>query len=201
VWDKWFEQMALKTAFRSAYSRRVVNVDPLIAGRVEAFLRHEDALLGNDPRIIDSPPPTQVLPPVSRSAALAGRLTQPAPALPPGPPPPSTHQATDEPPKEPMQERAAPPGDGTPAEGASGTETAAQPGGGESGGGRSVVAEFLDLVPTAKTARDWERLRDHFTGPESPFAPSDEERREINRICDEGVAEASKRKPAQKTLA
>jgi hypothetical protein len=49
IWDKWFEQMALKTAFRSAFSRRVVNVDPMVAGKLEAFTRYEDSLLGQRP--------------------------------------------------------------------------------------------------------------------------------------------------------
>lgn len=61
-------------------------------------------------------------------------------------------------------------------------------------------AEFLEMMPTAKTIRDWSRLRDHFLGPESDFQVSDEERAEINRICDEETQKLQKAKQ-QKTLA
>lgn len=76
VWSAWFEQQAMKTVLRSAYSRRIIPIDPLVQGRVEAFLSHEDQLLGNDPRMtVESEP---IVPAASRAAALAQRLNQQA---------------------------------------------------------------------------------------------------------------------------
>jgi recombinational DNA repair protein RecT len=75
VWQKWFEQQAMKTVLRSAYSRRVVPIDPMVQGRVEAFLKVEDDLLGNDPRLVVEPAATvQQAPRISRSAMLAEHM-------------------------------------------------------------------------------------------------------------------------------
>jgi recombinational DNA repair protein RecT len=43
VWQKWFEQMALKSVYRGVFQRRVVTVDPLVSARLERVEAHEDA--------------------------------------------------------------------------------------------------------------------------------------------------------------
>lgn len=49
VWNKWFEQMALKTVYRSAWARREVPVDTLSASALNNATEAEDAALQNDP--------------------------------------------------------------------------------------------------------------------------------------------------------
>lgn len=49
IWDKWFEQMALKTVMRSAWSRRVVNFDPILQRRLIDLDLVDDEAHGNDP--------------------------------------------------------------------------------------------------------------------------------------------------------
>jgi len=49
VWDKWFEQMALKTLYRDCYARRAVPIDPMVQDRLQKVLKHDDVQLGNDP--------------------------------------------------------------------------------------------------------------------------------------------------------
>ena len=49
VWNKWFEQMALKTVYRAAWARREVPVDALSASALNKAAETEDAALQNDP--------------------------------------------------------------------------------------------------------------------------------------------------------
>ena len=181
IWNKWFEQMALKTAFRSAFSRRVVNVDPMVAGRLEAFTRHEDALLGNDPRIIEHNP--QALPTQSRSAVIAGQIAQRQSA-----PVPTAAGPMETPPV------AAPstPLDPTPAaqgqEPVAGELTDEEPQA-EGESPQSVMGQFLDMLATVKNRREVERLRDHFTHPDSEIQITAEEREEINTACNSKLNE------------
>ncbi len=57
VWNRWYEQMALKTLYRDCYARRAVPVDPMVAQGIEKFINNEDVVLGNDPRKIAYDPP------------------------------------------------------------------------------------------------------------------------------------------------
>jgi recombination protein RecT len=61
-------------------------------------------------------------------------------------------------------------------------------------GGSALLADFRSMFSSCRVSRDWEKLRDHFTGPDSEFAATDEERAEINRICNEEVIKLQSKK-------
>lgn len=78
IWNKWFEQQALKTVYRSAWSRRVVNFDPVIMKRLQELADTDDSALGNDPsRVQTIPPPGLPADSTrqSRAMLLAGTVT------------------------------------------------------------------------------------------------------------------------------
>ena len=82
IWDKWFNEQALKTIYRNAYARRVIPVDPLAARHLEALTQHEDELLGNDPNRVALPGPDAITaepPPkhLSKVEAMAAVVTPP----------------------------------------------------------------------------------------------------------------------------
>lgn len=56
VWDKWFESMALKTVYRSLWSRRVINYDPVTEQRLAAASEADDQALQNIPTGPVAPP-------------------------------------------------------------------------------------------------------------------------------------------------
>lgn len=192
IWNKWFEQMALKTAFRSAFTRRVVNVDPMVAGRLEAFTRHEDSLLGNDPRMVLDAPQTAA-PHPSRSAAIARQIQQ------------RRTEATSRVSPSELTHAPEPPQSSAPVEG---ELTRDDPQTEPAGPTQSVIGEFLDLLAEVKSLHGVERLRDHYTGPDADISLTAEERTEINRCCDGKREELSPlppksekpKKPEQKPL-
>lgn len=49
IWDKWFQEQALKTVYRNAYARRVVPVDHLVHSRLQNLVEADDLALENDP--------------------------------------------------------------------------------------------------------------------------------------------------------
>lgn len=173
--DGWFEQQALKTVLRSAYARRVVPVDPMVAGRVETFLKQEDSLLGNDPRIIEHQPQAPAIAHSSRSAMLASQLQQPLQTVPVSQEPVSQEPVSQEQPEPVAGELAADDTDGT--EGTPGEPP------------QSTIGQFIDMLASVKNSREVERLRDHFTGPESEIQTTPEERHEINEACNSKGAE------------
>jgi len=75
VWDKWPKEQALKSAFRDAYQRRIITIDPLVEKPLAATAREDDIVLGNDPsRGSTVTDVTQNIAPQSRSEILAGRM-------------------------------------------------------------------------------------------------------------------------------
>lgn len=55
IWNKWFYEQCMKTLYRNAYARRVITMDPMLQKRMEAIIKHEDKMLGNDPnRVIET---------------------------------------------------------------------------------------------------------------------------------------------------
>ncbi len=75
IWNKWYEQMALKTLYRDCYARRAVPVDPLVGERLRQIMRQDDVNLGNDPsRLPDDNPK----PPPLTTADIMG-TTEPEP--------------------------------------------------------------------------------------------------------------------------
>jgi hypothetical protein len=189
--DGWFEQMAFKTVLRSAYARRVVPIDPMIAGRVEAFLKQEDSLLGNDPRLltdgntVEHAPAGPGLPaPASRSAALAGQLTQ-RQTYAPQPARQQLAERLNDP--ETVQAAAAAEQTATPA---AGEITGDEPNGqAEPPEPKSLMGEFIDLLAEVESRRGVERLRDHYTGPDSELTLTAEQRTEVNTACDSKLKE------------
>jgi recombinational DNA repair protein RecT len=178
IWAKWFEQMALKTAFRSAYSRRVVNIDPVVQGRVEAFLAHEDALLGNDPRMVDQSR-VQALPPVSRAAAIAQRLNERTVEG-------QVRQASEMPlpTEEPALEQ-------EPEPEASQEQEQQEP--------SEAVADFVEMwsQATPQNEASLTRLYKHFTREDANPPLSDEDRRRVSQKHDE-IAATLTRNPKQR---
>ena len=62
VWNKWYEQMAIKTLYRDCYARRAVPVDPLVGEKLHKMSEIDDAALGNDPnRVADDRPQARQL--------------------------------------------------------------------------------------------------------------------------------------------
>lgn len=49
IWNKWPEEMALKSLYRDAYARRMVPVDPVVHDSLSKLVIAEDAALKNDP--------------------------------------------------------------------------------------------------------------------------------------------------------
>ncbi len=76
VWDKWFEQQALKTVVRSAFARRVVPLDPLYEGILQDAVRIDDLAMRNDPTRVSVEAP-------QASNTLASLTDQMTHALPP----------------------------------------------------------------------------------------------------------------------
>jgi hypothetical protein len=98
VWTNWYEQMALKTIYRDAYSRRVVPIDPLAQARMEKVLAADDAILANDPRLIPEKRPAQAIAEqVLGKPAEVLPKPEPAPASEPEPPPPPAENQDAEP--------------------------------------------------------------------------------------------------------
>jgi recombinational DNA repair protein RecT len=97
IWDAWFYEQCLKTVYRNAFARRVINYDPFVAQQVTAAIEQEDVVMGNDPsRVIETTAtPVETAAPVSRSQQLAQQmnrdidemLTTPEPTVPPEPEP------------------------------------------------------------------------------------------------------------------
>lgn len=54
VWNKWPEQMILKTLYRDCYARRAVPMDPLVHARLQQVVDLDDANLGNNPARVES---------------------------------------------------------------------------------------------------------------------------------------------------
>jgi len=54
VWNKWPEQMILKTLYRDCYARRAVPMDPLVHARLQQVTELDDLNLGNDPMRVES---------------------------------------------------------------------------------------------------------------------------------------------------
>lgn len=185
-WTAWFEQQALKTVLRSVYARRVVNVDPMVAGRFESFLKHEDALLGNDPRIIEHEPAGPALSaPVSRSQIIRQQIqrrTEPTAqveqryGLEPGELRQEKQEQLAERLQDPDNVREAV----TAAEGQStGEQQTAEP------QQQTAPSEFLDLLAETKTRRDVERLRDHYLNDEQIASGlTSDERDAVREACD-----------------
>lgn len=74
VWNKWTEQMCLKTVFRHAFSRRFINFDPAVAHRIEALDRYDDEALGNDPLRIADESHGDPQKPLSKAEQMAARF-------------------------------------------------------------------------------------------------------------------------------
>lgn len=207
--DGWFEQQALKTILRSAYARRVVPIDPMVAGRAEAFLRQEDDVLGNDPRLVE---PTTIDPPqlpaISRSAAIAGQIAQRQEATPQRQQPIRQSSAPVLPPDEPQ---APVPDEPTLAAGELTQEEAQAAEAEHQAEPKSHWGEFLDLLARTRTRRDVERLQHHYLASDEGFAMNipDDVRIEIRAALEARLAEfpanvpakPSKDGPKQKTLA
>lgn len=195
--DGWFEQQALKTVLRSAYARRAVPIDPMVAGRVETFLKQEDSLLGNDPRIIDhdAQPAVPAIAHSSRSAMLASQLSQPRQTVPVSgtvegaagsqPVADSREESTH---AGPTDEASTEPAAGELVDGQDGLAEGSRPG--TTGTtNQSTIGQFLDMLATVRNRKEVERLRDHFTGPDSQVETTPEERQEINAACNSKAAE------------
>jgi hypothetical protein len=75
IWKQWWYQMALKTLYRNAYSRRAVPIDPLAQAALQRVVDHDDMVIGNDPRRVDYGPSPMA--PVVRNL----RSMAPLPAL------------------------------------------------------------------------------------------------------------------------
>jgi recombinational DNA repair protein RecT len=73
IWTKWFEEMALKTIYRDAWSKRVISVDPALAQRLGLADEADNRAMGNDP---SRGAPAQG----TRTEQLAARLAAGAPA-------------------------------------------------------------------------------------------------------------------------
>ena len=81
VWDKWPQEMALKTLFRNCFNRRVIPTDDKLYKRLEALSQYDDKYLGNNPmreaaevdssRVIEYTPD----PPKSRAEQMANKYT------------------------------------------------------------------------------------------------------------------------------
>ncbi len=49
IWQRWFEEMCMKTVVRDAWAKRIVSIDPQLASRVAKVDAIDNALIGNDP--------------------------------------------------------------------------------------------------------------------------------------------------------
>jgi len=81
IWKNWFEEQCIKTLYRNAFARRVVPIDPMLNQlQIQAALAQEDEVLENNPdRVAEPASNGRAIPaPVSRTAAVAGRLRAPA---------------------------------------------------------------------------------------------------------------------------
>lgn len=72
IWDKWFEQMLLKTVYRDGFARRVVNLDVLTAEMLSSLAQKDDEAMGNSATQVEHEQPRQV--PQRRTARLAQSL-------------------------------------------------------------------------------------------------------------------------------
>ena len=59
IWRKWFEEMATKTVLRDAWSKRVVSIDPELAGRVGAAMVADERATGHDPARVEVQQPAR----------------------------------------------------------------------------------------------------------------------------------------------
>jgi len=100
IWNKWYEQMALKTLYRDCYARRAVPIDPLVGARLQRTLKADDLSLGNDPGRVQP-----VAPRVSVDDLL-GKSQPPEPG--PESPEPTEQPPQSEAPTEPDQPTAGP---------------------------------------------------------------------------------------------
>ncbi len=82
VWTLWFEQQAIKTCYRSAYYRRVVNFDPVLMRRLQVLAELDQEVLAEDPKLVGVPigqmPALPAPAPVttqSRAQILAGTVS------------------------------------------------------------------------------------------------------------------------------
>lgn len=170
VWNKWYGPQARKTVLRSTWSARIINVDPLVSGRMTAVTKADDSILGNDPRmVIDESPRGPAVQHQSRSAAIAGQIAS------------RKTQSTAEVEKQYDLEP------GTlkqPTQPVEGELTHDEPQNESAGPSQNIMGDFLDLLAEVKLLHAVERLRDHYTGPDSVFELTDEQRTEINRCCD-----------------
>ncbi len=72
IWEKWFEEMCMKTVYRDAWSKRIVSIDPQLVKRLSRADEVDNEALGNDPsRVAVS---IAARPVASRTAALAAKL-------------------------------------------------------------------------------------------------------------------------------
>lgn len=182
VWNQWYEQMALKTVYRSAWSRRIINFDPILQKRLMEAGELDDDTLGSDPMIVDQRPtglPTAM--PVKRAETIAQRLTQdkakkakePKQTAPPEEetkePDPSAPETT-EPEILPPQEGAAPPAF---------DEAKASKG----------WSEFKEMYAAAKTIGPLKQLLKYIQGEKCTIKFSAGEREEAIRTVDYAINE------------
>lgn len=66
IWNKWPEQMILKTVYRDGYARRAVPIDPFVGAALQRATEMDDVALGNQP--------FAATPGESRTESLAKRL-------------------------------------------------------------------------------------------------------------------------------
>lgn len=76
VWEAWPAEMCLKTIYRHGFARRVVNIDPAVAHKLEVMDRADDDALGNDPMRVAIADETPHEPPklLSKAEQMAARF-------------------------------------------------------------------------------------------------------------------------------
>lgn len=72
IWQKWFEEMCMKTVLRDAWSKRIISIDPELGERVGRVSATDDAAMGNDPSRGDAPVSAPVK--VGKIDAIRARL-------------------------------------------------------------------------------------------------------------------------------
>lgn len=72
IWNAWFYEQCMKTVFRNAFARRVINIDPFVGKQIQEAADQDDAVMGNDPaRVIETTASPVESAPVSRSQQMA----------------------------------------------------------------------------------------------------------------------------------
>lgn len=73
-WVNWFEQQALKTVLRSAFSRRAVPLDPFFTSKMQEALNQDDTILENRPLPNETAGAIEHRPIQSRTQRIAQQL-------------------------------------------------------------------------------------------------------------------------------